>query len=133
MSARVESSPLVAANVIVPLPSEATAYEFGPIVWVCSVFPRFRACPVTADSAKDPDPFAVSLKLAFRILPSPAFGNSRLEIQYAPLSVEVDTGCAGAGIAIKRSKTVAPASVDEPTSAPAPNRALIVVPDRIGF
>src|SRR6266849_1099113 len=95
--------------------------------------PRFRAWPVTMVSAKLPAPLAVSLKLVSRILARPPEGNSRLEIQYAPDNVEFESACEGSGIAMKRSNMVAPASVEDPTSAPDEYRAFTVTPLIKGF
>src|SRR5579871_6882046 len=105
----------------------------GLTVWLRSVLPRFTAWPVTAFSAKPPVPVAVSLKFVFRILAAAPFGNSRLEIQYTPVMVWLVRLRAGAGIATSMSKMVAPASVDDATSAPAPRRAFILKPARIGL
>ena len=56
-----------------------------------------------------------------------------IRLKGKPVKLTTPLAALDAGIAMKMSKTVAPASVDDPTSPPTPSRALTVAPARRGL
>src|SRR3954453_7995762 len=118
-------------NVRVPDPSVFKTYV-APVRDCVAGAPadRLAACPVTLKSARRPAAAAVRPKKVLRALAAVPPGNSSVAVQYGPAS----TGAfVGAGMATSRSNVPSADSVDEPSSASGPTRALTFAVNRRGL